>query len=120
MAENLLRLELIHPERVIFSGEVCQVNAPGSEGDFGVLAGHSSFVSTLRAGFIEILEGKKTRKVLIYGGVAEVSETGMKVLAENAFFADEMDKGALKAEKARLAKEDSPLAKECIALLEGL
>ena len=53
--------ELVSPTRLVFSGEVEQVDVPGSEGDFGVLAGHAPFVSTLRPGILTIKEAAAPR-----------------------------------------------------------
>ena len=51
MAEKL-HFSLVSPEREVYVGEVDQVDAPGSEGDFGVLAGHAPFMTALREGFV--------------------------------------------------------------------
>ena len=50
-----LHFELVSPEKLVFSGEVEQVDVPGAEGDFGVLAGHAPFVTTLRPGILTVL-----------------------------------------------------------------
>ena len=46
--------DLVSPEKVLFSGEVSQVDVPGSEGDFGVLAGHAPYIATLKPGVLKI------------------------------------------------------------------
>ena len=69
-----LHFELVTPERLIRSEEVFMVVMPGSEGDFGVLAGHAPYMSTLRNGDIAVYRS----------GFAEVSERGLTVLAEKA------------------------------------
>jgi len=46
-----LQFELVSPEKLVFSGEVDQVDVPGTEGDFGVLAGHAPLISLLRPGW---------------------------------------------------------------------
>ena len=55
MAEKL-HFSLVSPERELFSGEVDQVDAPGSEGDFGVLAGHAPFMTTLKEGRVKVYD----------------------------------------------------------------
>ena len=82
-----LHFELVTPERQIRSEEVFMVVVPGSEGDFGVLAGHAPYMSTLRTGDIAIYRGGMTsepERIAVEGGFAEVSERGLTVLAEKA------------------------------------
>ena len=76
--------ELVSPEKLLFSGEVEQVDVPGAEGDFGVLAGHAPFVSTLRPGILTIHAASGEQKIVVLGGFAEVSADGLTVLAEVA------------------------------------
>ena len=47
-----IHFDLVSPEKLLFAGEANQVDVPGSEGDFGVLAGHAPLVTTLRPGFL--------------------------------------------------------------------
>ena len=82
-----LHFELVTPERLIRSEEVTMVVVPGSEGDFGVLAGHAPYMSTLRNGDIAIYRGGmnvEPERIPVEGGFAEVSERGLTVLAEKA------------------------------------
>lgn len=85
MAEAL-QFELVTPEKLLRSGPVHMVVVPGSEGDFGVLAGHQPMMSTIRPGEIVIYstpEGQPER-MSIEGGFAEVNEKGLTILAEKA------------------------------------
>jgi F-type H+-transporting ATPase subunit epsilon len=88
--------DLVSPERLLFSENVAQVDVPGSEGYFGVLAGHAPLVSTLRPGILVIYgaDGEEMR-VVINGGFAEVGEKGLTVLADSAVPADEFDAAVL-------------------------
>jgi F-type H+-transporting ATPase subunit epsilon len=82
-----LHFELVTPERLVRSEAVTMVVVPGSEGDFGVLAGHAPFMSTLRNGEIAIYRGGmnvEPERIMVEGGFAEVSERGLTVLAEKA------------------------------------
>ncbi|HEX6374739.1 MAG TPA: ATP synthase F1 subunit epsilon [Allosphingosinicella sp.] len=82
-----LHFELVTPERLVRSEEVFMVVVPGSEGDFGVLAGHAPYMSTLRNGDIAIYRssmGDTPERIAVEGGFAEVSERGLTVLAEKA------------------------------------
>ena len=81
-----LHFELVTPERLIRSDDVHMVVVPGSEGDFGVLAGHAPFMSTIRDGEVAIYRaaGGEPERIAIEGGFAEVNDTGLTILAEKA------------------------------------
>ncbi|QAY75519.1 ATP synthase F1 subunit epsilon [Sphingosinicella sp. BN140058] len=81
-----LHFELVTPERLVRSDDVYMVVVPGSEGEFGVLAGHAPFMSTLRNGDIAIYRtaGAEPERIPVEGGFAEVSDRGLTVLAERA------------------------------------
>jgi F-type H+-transporting ATPase subunit epsilon len=79
-----LRFSLVSPERELFSGAVDQVDAPGSEGDFGVLAGHAPFMTTLKEGRVKAYNDDVTRVFEVRGGFADVTAEGLTILAEYA------------------------------------
>lgn len=79
-----LHFSLVSPERELFAGDVDQVIAPGSEGQFGVLAGHTPFMTTLREGDVTVLDGSSRRVFSIRGGFADVTGEGLTILAEHA------------------------------------
>ncbi|MDX1975026.1 MAG: ATP synthase F1 subunit epsilon [Rickettsiales bacterium] len=80
-----MKLKLITPEKAFFIGQVDTVTVPGSQGEFGVLDGHTPFVSTLRPGIVTIEQtGGETRKILVLSGIAEVDPEHCVVLAETA------------------------------------
>ena len=83
--------DLVSPEKVLFSGEVSQVDVPGSEGDFGVLAGHAPLVTTLRPGILVIYSERDAQRIVVDGGFAEVGPSGLTVLANLAVPVDEFD-----------------------------
>jgi len=85
------QFDLVSPEKLLISGEVTQVDVPGSEGDFGVLAGHAPMVTTLRPGILVVYRDGGELRVVVNGGFAEVSPTGMTVLADMAVPRDEFD-----------------------------
>src|SRR6202171_5569958 len=76
--------DLVSPEKLAFSGEVDQVDVPGVEGDFGVLAGHAPIVAAVRPGILTITTGGTHQKIIVLGGLAEGSEKGLTVLADVA------------------------------------
>lgn len=78
-----LRFSLVSPERELFSGEVDQVDAPGIEGDFGVLAGHAPFMTALKTGQVTVHDSG-IRVFDIEGGFADVTPDGLTILAESA------------------------------------
>ena len=86
--------DLVSPEKLAFSGEVDQVDVPGIEGDFGVLAGHAPVVAVIRPGILTIITGSTRQKVIVLGGLAEVSEKGLTVLADVATSLEELDRAA--------------------------
>jgi F-type H+-transporting ATPase subunit epsilon len=90
--------DLVSPERLLFSGEVDQVDAPGAEGDFGVLAGHAALVAALRPGIMTITANGKAQRMVILGGFAEVDPDGkLTVLADVADSVEDFDRTALAA-----------------------
>ena len=84
--------DLVSPEKLAFSGEVDQVDIPGVEGDFGVLAGHAPVVAAIRPGILTVTAGGKHEKIIVLGGLAEVSEKGLTVLADVATSLAELDR----------------------------
>ena len=84
--------DLVSPEKLAFSGEVDQVDVPGAEGDFGVLAGHAPVVAAVRPGILTITTGGTHQKIIVLGGLAEVSEKGLTVLADVATSVQELDR----------------------------
>ena len=89
--------DLVSPEKLTFSGEVDQVDIPGTEGDFGVLAGHAPVVAAVRPGILTIIADGKKQKVIVLGGLAEMSESGLTVLADVATALEELDKARFAA-----------------------
>jgi len=84
--------DLVSPEKLAFSGEVDQVDIPGLEGDFGVLAGHAPVVAAIRPGILTITNGGAHQKVIVLGGLAEMSEKGLTVLADVATSMQDVDR----------------------------
>ena len=107
-----LHFDLVSPERLLVSAEVDQVDVPGSEGDFGVLAGHAPVMTTLKPGVLAIqAPGKPPEKFYVRGGFAEVTLQGLTVLAEEAMPLAELDPAALE-QRVKNAEEDVGLAKD--------
>lgn len=83
MSERL-HFALVSPERELFNDFVDRVDAPGSEGDFGVLVGHAPFMTTLREGRIHVHSGSDEQVYEVKGGFADVTPEGLTILAEEA------------------------------------
>src|SRR5467141_3694941 len=96
--------DLVAPEQIVFSGEVEHVVVPGTEGEFGVLAGHAPLIAMLRPGVLKIL-GPNEQRILVVGGFAEVSPEGLTVLADRAMPVDEVDPAVIAGE-IKDAEED--------------
>jgi F-type H+-transporting ATPase subunit epsilon len=92
------RFDLVSPEQILFSGQVEHVVVPGSEGEFGVLAGHAPLVTTLRPGILKILGAGEPLRVMVVGGFAEVAADGLTVLADTAMPVEEVDPAMIAGE----------------------
>jgi F-type H+-transporting ATPase subunit epsilon len=92
------QFDLVSPERLLFSGAVDQVDVPGYEGDFGVLAGHAPLISLLRPGILTIFYASQTARIVLGGGFAEVNPRGLTVLAELAVPIEDFDRARLAVE----------------------
>lgn len=77
-----MHLDIITPEKKVYSGEVEMVNFPGSDGSFGILKDHAPIVSTLKAGEIKLVGNEGEKLFPIKGGVVEVNNNKIIVLAE--------------------------------------
>ncbi len=99
-------LEVVSPEKLLFSEYVDQVSAPGSEGDFGVLPGHCHFLTTLRIGEVQYWIGEKTQYMSVLWGFAEVTPTKVTILAEIAEKAEDID---VEQARAAVAKAEENL-----------
>ena len=87
--------DLVSPEKYAFTGEVDQVDIPGVECDFGVLAGHAPVIAAIRPGIITVHVGGNREKIIVTGGIAEVNENGLTVLADIARSLEELDRARL-------------------------
>jgi F-type H+-transporting ATPase subunit epsilon len=101
-----LHFELVSPERLLFSGDVAEVDIPGTDGDMGILPGHAPVLSTLRPGVVTVTkEGGAKERIFVRGGFAEVNPQGLTVLAEVAVPIGELN-GEILAQQVKDAQED--------------
>lgn len=110
MAEGKLLLEIVTPQGLVFSEEVDEVTATGSEGEFGVLPGHVPFVTTLKIGMLACKVGNETIFFFVNWGYAEVGPEKILILADSAERSDEIDveraRSAMKRAEERLKKAE--------------
>ena len=100
--------ELVSPEKLLFAGEVAQVDVPGVEGDFGVLAAHAPMVTTLRPGILTVHTADGEQKIVVLGGFAEVSPEGLTILADVAEAVDTINRSVI---TERIGELESRIAK---------
>ena len=89
--EEKLNLEVVSPERLIMSKSVDMVSISGTEGDFGVLPGHTALVSSIRPGLLQIQVGKDVEKFFISGGFIEVIENKVSILATDVISSNDIN-----------------------------
>ncbi len=105
-----IRLEVVTPERSVVSADTQMVVAPGSQGEFGVLVGHTPFLTTLKTGIVRYTDtGGQEHFVFVSGGFAEALPDKVTILAESAEKSDEIDLTRAKAalERARKRLEEA-------------
>ena len=85
------QFSLVSPEKLLFGGQVEQVDVPGLEGDFGVLSGHAPIVAALRPGIVTAMAGTNREKYVVFGGLAEFAEEELTILADAATSTEELD-----------------------------
>src|SRR5215813_615609 len=103
--------DLVSPERLLFSGDVSQVDVPGEEGEFGVFANHAPYIATLKPGVLKIYGEGAPKSIVVRGGFAEVNPQGLIVLAEQAIPTEGLDPGVI-AQAVKDAEEDVADAKD--------
>ena len=111
MAGNI-RLEVVTPENVVVSEEAQMVISPGSLGEFGVLVGHTPFMTTLKTGVIRYTDANGAEQyVFVSGGFAEALPDKVTILAESAEKRNDIDveraKAAMERAEKRLAEDRS-------------
>jgi F-type H+-transporting ATPase subunit epsilon len=102
MADKV-QFELVSPEKLLLSEAVDMVVVPGTEGNFGVLAGHSLLISTVRPGVIDVYEGNEiSERIFVSGGFAEVTAERCTVLADEAVPLSSLDAATVEANQRAL------------------
>ncbi len=81
---DMIQFDLVSPERMLASFEASEIEIPGGEGDFTVMANHAATVTTMRPGVLKVKGAGETSEYVVTGGFVEISESGVSVLAETA------------------------------------
>jgi len=110
--QDKIRLEIVTPHGLVYSDDVDEVTASGSEGEFGVLPGHAPFVTTLKIGMLLSRKGRETEYFFVNWGYAEVTGDKVLILADSAEKSTEID-----LERAIAAKKR---AEERLKKMEGI
>lgn len=98
MAEEYMQLDVVTPEKAVLSRKALEVVAPGSQGEFGVLIGHTPFLTTLKPGQIIVKTEDRDIYLAVGGGFAEVISNRVIILAETADMAEDIVAEEAKAE----------------------
>ena len=108
--EDKLRLEIVTPHGLVFSDDVDEFTAAGSEGEFGVLPGHAPFLTTLKTGMLTYKKGAEVGFFFVSGGYAEVGPDKATILADSSERAEDIDieraKAAMKRAEERLKQAE--------------
>ncbi len=119
-----LLLDIVTPEKKIFSGSVDNVYLPGADGEMGILPQHAGLVTALQPGVLRYLHNGKVEILAIGSGFAEVTATKVVVLTDSALGESEIDEGnveaAIQRAKEKLASVDHNLDSEEVAYLQGV
>lgn len=100
-----IRLQVVTPEKLVVDEEAQIVMAPGSQGEFGVLIGHTPFLTTLKNGAVRYDDSKgQERLVFVSGGFAEALSDRVTILAESAERQDDIDEARAQAALERARK----------------
>jgi len=104
MADKI-QLEVVTPERRVLGEPVDMVTVPGLNGEMGILPGHTPLISQLKTGVLSYLQDGRTTQLLVSGGVVEVRDDHVAVLAEIAERPEEIDAAAARVSRDRLEKQ---------------
>jgi F-type H+-transporting ATPase subunit epsilon len=108
---STFQVRIVTPTGIVFEGEVEQVSALGPLGEFGVLPQHINFITSLVPGILEArISGGETRRWIVSGGLAEVKDGLMTVLAGSAELPETVDPSAAAAEVKQADQKFSSLS----------
>ena len=120
-----LQFDLVSPERRLASVMASEVQIPGADGDLTAMEGHAPTITTLRPGILKAVSSEGTKAYVVTGGFAEISATGVSVLAERAVAMDDMTPALIEqliadASEATAVASDKDAADKAMADLVAL
>jgi len=118
--EGKILLDVVTPEKSVISEEAEEVTAPGEDGEFGVLPGHTPFMTTLKAGELKYEKEGVVKHLAVNWGFAEVTAERVNILVETAEKEEEIDLGRAEASKARAEERINKADKEEIDYVRAL
>lgn len=104
MADKTIKLEVVTPERIVFSDEAESIVVPGSEGYLGIMASHAPIITSLKIGVVQIIKDNKETRMALSGGFLEVNNNKATILADTAERDEEIDVQRAKDAKERAEK----------------
>ena len=121
---DTLKFSLVSPERELYSGDVDQVDIPGTEGDLGIMPNHSPLMAAIRTGVITVTENGSQTQYFVQGGFADITPSGLTVLAERAVAMEALNKSDIEAQisavEASLSELTGDAALAAAQNLDGL
>ncbi len=119
-----LQLDIVTPEKKVFSDAVDHVYLPGADGEIGVLPMHAGLVTALKPGELRYLHNGKEVKLAVGSGFAEVTQTKVVVLTDMALGEEEIDEqsaeDAINRAKEKLASVEHSMDAEEVAYLQSV
>ena len=120
-----LQFDLVSPERRLASVKASEVQIPGADGDLTAMEGHAPTIATLRPGILKAVSSEGTKAYVVTGGFAEISASGVSVLAERAVAMEDMTPALMEqliadASEATAVASDKDAADKAMADLVAL
>ncbi|TKX30826.1 ATP synthase F1 subunit epsilon [Campylobacter estrildidarum] len=114
---DLFKIEIITPMGVIYEGDIKSVTLPGSEGEFGILKGHATLVSSLKSGLIDIEKDDLNHELIaIDAGHAKVDENKISILAKGAIWISGSDESEIKRNLSNAKELIKSMSSDSVAL----
>ncbi|WP_136645655.1 F0F1 ATP synthase subunit epsilon [Tabrizicola sp. YIM 78059] len=122
---STLQFDLVSPERRLASVPATEVQIPGANGDLTAMEGHAATITSLRPGLLKVVNAEGTKAYVVTGGFAEISASGVTVLAEQAVPLDELtapqlDALVAEASQAAALNSDKDAADKLVADLQAM
>jgi F-type H+-transporting ATPase subunit epsilon len=117
MADRVLNVSVISPEKILYTGNATYVKIPGSDGLFGVLYNHAPLVSEIDLGILVVTNGTEVTNIYVDGGFAEIKKNTVNILAKSGELASQVNKEEV---KKRISEISSKTDKESLLELKRL